>query len=466
MRGARSIMGHSNMGLANRAGFRRTLAVALATSGVVYLALSVAGYLFMTSHENAIAETILTEHKGAIVSIYLLNPMLPGLGLLCLTLLCLCRYCRGEGRAWGAGASLFLLALASVKVFAFAHALTALAAAAFVQLVRWRRGQLLYVLLGAAVPFAPVAIMDAASTGGRFWIRLQAWPYVPAAFVRSGLGDTLLGESAKASFDGSATLGQAALFAAVALPLFLVASFGSRSLGVGRLFRGGAADLAPVRWFLAIFVLLGPLISLTWAVTPRGFFEQGASYNNAVWFMVQSKFLAWVFAVEVMRDLWRSGRPVRRGLALAAVLLSLPSSVQYLHYQYRHGRLDRLSPEFAEIVAVLSREASPGDVVYARPPFSSALVSLTSLRSPVFDVFPWSRLSREDLERRVAAHDAFWGGWDRGLLRFDILASRSVRYVLADHRDGEASLTREHPGLELLAANDRFALYARVEPPT
>jgi len=275
----------------------------------------------------------------------------------------------------------------------------------------------------------------------------------------------LLGESAKASFDGSATLGQAALFAAVALPLFLVASFGSRSLGIGRLFRGGAADLAPVRWFLAIFVLLGPLISLTWAVTPRGFPEQGA-YNNAVWFMVQSKFLAWVFAVEVLRDLWRSGRPVRRGLALAAVLLSLPSSFQYLHYQYRHGRLDKLSPEFTEIVAVLAREASPGDVVYARPPFSSALVSLTSLRSPVFDVFPWSRLSREDLERRVAAHDAFWGGWDRGLLRLDILASRSVRYVLADHRDGETSLTREHPGLELLAGNDRFALYARVEPPT
>jgi len=100
-----------------------------------------------------------------IVSMYLLNPMLPGVGLLCLTLLCLCRYCRGEGRAWGAGASLFLLALASVKVFAFAHALTALAAAALVQLVRWRRGELLYVLLGAAVPFAPVAIMDAASTG-------------------------------------------------------------------------------------------------------------------------------------------------------------------------------------------------------------------------------------------------------------------------------------------------------------
>jgi len=64
-------MGQSNMGLSNRAGFRRTLAIALATSGVVYLALSVAGYLFMTSHENAIAETILTEHQGAIVSIYL-----------------------------------------------------------------------------------------------------------------------------------------------------------------------------------------------------------------------------------------------------------------------------------------------------------------------------------------------------------------------------------------------------------
>ena len=48
-----------------------TLAIALATAGVVYLVLSAAGYWFMTSHENAIAETILTDHQGAIASIYL-----------------------------------------------------------------------------------------------------------------------------------------------------------------------------------------------------------------------------------------------------------------------------------------------------------------------------------------------------------------------------------------------------------
>lgn len=62
--------------------FRRTAVWVLATTLALYLLLTIAGVLFMTGHDNALAQSVLDKHKGAIASIYvriLLGYMLAGL---------------------------------------------------------------------------------------------------------------------------------------------------------------------------------------------------------------------------------------------------------------------------------------------------------------------------------------------------------------------------------------------------
>ena len=62
--------------------FRRTAVWVLATNFAIYLLLTVAGVLFMSGHHNELAKSILSDHRGAIASIYgriLLGYMLAGL---------------------------------------------------------------------------------------------------------------------------------------------------------------------------------------------------------------------------------------------------------------------------------------------------------------------------------------------------------------------------------------------------
>ena len=182
-----------------------------------------------------------------------------------------------------------------------------------------------------------------------------------------------------------------------------------------------------------------------------------SAFNNAVWFLVQSKYLAWLLAAPVLIALLRSGRRTVRVAGLALVALAFPSTAQYLSYQFREGSLQRLAPEFEQIRIALERAALPGDVVYARPPFGAAIVTLTRIRSPVYTVFPWSRVPPGELELRVADYRAFWNAWTEGELRSDIVARRSIRFVLDD--SAETGAGSEPAGVRLIDASGRFRLY-------
>jgi hypothetical protein len=82
----------------------------------------------------------------------------------------------------------------------------------------------------------------------------------------------------------------------------------------------------------AFFVVIGLLIALTCRIVPAGF---APSYNNSAWFLAQSKYVAWIFAVEVLQRLYRRiiARGVRPGpiagvIAVSAVTLSVPATLQ------------------------------------------------------------------------------------------------------------------------------------------
>jgi hypothetical protein len=100
-------------------------------------------------------------------------------------------------------------------------------------------------------------------------------------------------------------------------PLFIFFSFGMRIRPDRQ---------SGLRFVLAFFVVIGVLITLTYRIVPAGF---ALFPNNSGWFFAQSKYVARIFAAEVLQTLYR--RVVVRGMrpSLAAVALSVPATVQH-----------------------------------------------------------------------------------------------------------------------------------------
>jgi hypothetical protein len=235
-----------------------------------------------------------------IYSLYSLNPMLPALAMLFSILLCLVRLGRGEGRAWGVLAAFLLVGLMEVKVFTAAQVLGSLSLSALFYAWMRRDFELLGVVLLTSVLAIPVAWGIVGGGSAQFTIQMESGGYVSHALSRSGFAETTLGRQAMAfASEPSMTVG-AAVFLMLALPGFLLGSFGARCLGLLSLsqrFRMPRSDSDDrMRLLLVAFVVTGPVVTMLWTLKPSGYDVEGL-YDNAVWFFVQSKYVAWVFSV-------------------------------------------------------------------------------------------------------------------------------------------------------------------------
>ena len=268
----------------------------------------------------------------------------------------------------------------------------------------------------------------------------------------------------------------------IAVPAFLLGCLGPRILALPFLGRALAAPrrVAPLRWFLALFVVLGVLVSLTFTVAGRSIPPE-AQYNNAVWFFVQSKYVAWLFVGEFLVELGRRrGRTVQVGALALIVALSIPSTIQFFCYMngVKTGVLDQ--HELA-MLTYLREHASPGDVVVTRQEYvasddspdlpAAPLPALTSCRTLLSDVFAVSFATPEELQRRSRELKEFWNGWANRKLRTDLLIGYQVEYLVLNRRAGDGEfesppapasrLNSAAPdvALERCFANARFLIY-------
>jgi len=391
-----------------------------------------------------------------ISALYGLNPLLPGMAFLLLALLALLRQGEEGGRAWTLRAAVLLAAVADYKVFAAAQVLAALGLAAAVHLLRLRDRRPLAAWALALLCALP--LVAPAAGGASALVRIDPWPYVPAALIRSALWETWLGRHTDALLGrGAVTPATLAAFFGVAVPAYLLAAFGARALGVPAILRalrpraGGAARLTA-----AVFVSCGPVLALLLAITPATY-EPRARYNEAIWFLVQSKLLAWPFAVE---QLWRlaAGRTRALGGGLALMLaVSLPSTVQYLHQQASVRQLRLLGPVETDLLRFLDARVPAGSVALARPDVAAAVLALTRCRAPVFTIHPFYFVTSDELQAHVRRLSAFWDAWRAGTLRVDVARTYGASLVVADTAaDGRAPPV---PGLQLLFENARYAVY-------
>ena len=385
-------------------------------------------------------------------SLYYLNPMLPALGVLFSALSGLAEFSKGKTRAWLVLTAFLFSILMPLKVFTAAQLCLALGIAAILHLATRRDARLLRLLAPVSVVVGVMAlVMWRANTAGAAVLIIPGHAtFIPIAVEQVGFAHTDVGRRVLTLFGtGRVTLSGVAILLGVALPGYLVGSLGVRVLAIPRTLRAlfAPADATPVTLLLAVFIVLGPLITLTCTITPV---PTSSPYNNSVWFFVQSKYLAWIFTVEAVVGFWRDRRNLARALAVVAVvLLAVPSALQHLSKTATQP-MEVIGKDDLAVIDFLRQGCAPGDVVLAPGRLSALLVAMTTCRAPFVDL-GLHLVRAAESRRRSADLDDFWRAWHHAEVRADILRLYHVRYVVGERTGGGAWLSQ--------FANDTVGVY-------
>jgi hypothetical protein len=394
-----------------------------------------------------------------VFSLFYTNPMLPGVGLLFAGLFCLQRYLREHGGAWLLLSAVLFVALMEVKVFTAAHIMCSLGFAAIVYLLLFRNADLFKVAALTAALAAPLVLsVYLGNKSGADWITtFDRWRYVSYMVEVLGMKNRLTGVVA---------------LIGIALPIYLVGCLGLRVIGVPAIL---SAMFRPdrqsgLRFVLALFVVIGVVITLTSRITPAGWPHK---YNNSGAFLVQSKYVAWIFAVEVLQTLYRRiiARGMRpslaaAGITAAAVALSVPATAQHFALERDLSRLygkplgkelQSYSLETLSAVDFLMKDVQPGDVVLPGDNLLAPILALTKCRVPL-GYFSYGNAALSDYSRRETAEKEFWKAWRLGNVRNELLREAGVRYVAVSKRT-EGVPAKIPPALFKVFENSEFAVF-------
>jgi hypothetical protein len=221
-------------------------------------------------------------------------------------------------------------------------------------------------------------------------------------------------------------------FVAVALPIYLVGCLGLRVIGVPAILtaifrprREGA-----VRFLLGIFVVIGVVIALTCSFTPAGWTFRYNPISST--FLVQSEYVAWIFAVEVFQTFyqWAISRGIYPALAAGAITatasgLSLPATVQHFvvwrdpdHF-FGAGKpfgRELLTYDLQTLAAMdfLQTDAHPGDVVLPAGNLIAPVLAFTKCRVPV-GYFSFGLVARSEYTQGDRGKKSFGttGDWEK-----------------------------------------------------
>jgi hypothetical protein len=399
-----------------------------------------------------------------VFSLFYMNPILPGVGLLFAGLFCLQRYLRESGTPWLFLSALLFVALMEVKVFAAVQIMCSLGLAAIVYLLVFRNADLFKIAASTAALAAPLVLS--------LFLHNKSEADIGTTFDPGGCVSHMMNMlGMKERFTGVVA------FTGIALPIYLVGCLGLRVIAVPAIlkavFRPGKKS--GLRFVLALFVVIGLLITLTCRIVPAGW--TNFAYNNGVWFLVQSKYVAWLFTAEVFQRLYRHiiARGARRSLAAAgitasAVALSVPATVQHFAVEHDSDRVwgkplakefQSYSPETLSVIEFLAKDAQPGDVVLPGDNLLGPTLALTKCRVP-FGYFSNAIVPLRDFSQRQMAEKEFWKAWRLGKVQGEFLQEAGIRYVAVRNQlDGIPA--KIPPALSKVFENSEFAVF-KVHP--
>jgi hypothetical protein len=370
----------------------------------------------------------------AVVTLFFTNPILPGLGVLFAGLFCLDSYMRERSQAWLLLTGLLFVALIEVKMLIAAQLMCSLALAAVVYLVVFSKADLFKIAGCTAIAAIPLVcwVLLKNRSSAQIVTKFEPWLYVSHAMQMLGLGKWLSGPLA---------------FSVVALPIYLVGCLGLRVIGVPAIL---TAIFRPrpdgaLRFLLGIFVVIGVVIALTCSFTPAGWTFRYNPISST--FLVQSEYVAWIFAVEVFQTFyqWAIRRGICPALAAGGIMvtaggLSLPATVQHFlvwrdpdHFFGAGKPFGRqlLTYDLQTLAAMefLQTDARPGDVVLTTDNLIAPVLAFTNCRVPV-GYFSLGLVARSEYTRRETAEKKFWTDWQLGKVEDGLLQDANVRYVV------------------------------------
>ena len=357
-----------------------------------------------------------------IVSLYYVNPMVMAHGLLFTSLFCLQRSIADSRWGWAIAAALCCAALVQTKVFVFVQLFAAVGIAVAINLAVSRRWVFLKEWLAIALISAPLVFytIQANTRGAQI-----SWTW------SSGIESYVQNAFRAASWPLLVTYPIAGLI------VYLALTFGFRIVGIGELIKSfRLSRIHSIHLLLAVFVILGPILTLTTKLVPHDVHD---GYNNAIWFMVGSKYVATVFAVMALAKWWdRFGWTARALMTAVMAVVTSASTIQYLA-RSSSANLDQMTPLLRESAAFLDREARPGEVVVTR--HNEAVLALTKLHIPVYITFSDYLSSRDIVLARAQDVEDFWRSWRTGTVREDLLTRYGVNWIVASQNETPTALS-------------------------
>ena len=403
----------------------------------------------------------------SVLSLFYTNAMLPAVGLLFAGFFCVQRYLRERSGVWLLLSAVLFVALMEVKILTAAHIMCSLGLAAVVYLFLFRAADLFKVAALTAALAVPLALSVylGNKSGADLATKFAPWPYVSLAMSALGMKNWFTNVVA---------------FSAIALPIYLIGCLGLRVIGVPTMLRSifHPDPKLGLRFVLALFVVIGLLITLTCRIVPMGSVR---AYNNSVWFLAQSKYVAWIFAVEVLQTWYRHvvARGMRPGpiagvIMVSAVALSVPTTAQHFALERRTDQLlgkplgkelRSFNREALSVMDFLAKDAQPGDVVLPGQNLLAPTLALTNCRVPI-GYFSQYTVAQSDYTHRETAQKEFWNAWQLGKVEEDFLREAGVSYI-AVSKQTEGIPARIPTGISKVFENAKFAVFkARRESPS
>jgi hypothetical protein len=332
------------------------LALLLAVRGMAYAAglrgaaLALAGWTLLATDFSFLFAGNPQAHWWAdllrgnlLVSLFLANPVIPGLALTLGVLIAATRALDGEGRGWTVVAAVLALAVPFFKVFLGAHLLLALGLAALLH----RR--------------APVPVVAAAVPAGLATLALALGP--GAQTVAAALDPLDLTRVTRQTLGLEPAAG-AALVAWSAL--WIVASLGLRLLGIPEAVSALRQRRSVVVTALSVLALSGWPIGLLVRVSAVEVLGSQRFVNDAAYLLEQSSAPLWIFTAAAVGRWMSRGGVARVALAAGALLLAFPTTVQFA---VKKARLpwDPIPAAYVRAMRAVESNSQPGEVVLQRP---------------------------------------------------------------------------------------------------
>jgi hypothetical protein len=421
-----------------------------------------AGLGFLWTSSPSVDWWSLSFMDVTLVSVFLVNPLLPALPLLFCGLLCLEGYADTGRRGVLVGCAVFLVTLFRVKVFLGAQAIGGVVLAGML----FRRGDAKRLRIAAGI------------------LALCALPLMAPMLLGGGAGNTAIGLRPleivrysmeklewSASVRALAEVGQwnvsaeALGWAAMATLIWAIGFLGLRLVALPGWVTDVLSPSGPVRSSMAYSVLLGFPIALLIRIAPveATGLSRLEAINDVIWFAAQSGILLWFWTAETVVRFAERSRLASAAAVTAVLVFALPCTVQ--HFVYKQTlEVDRVPAEAVEAARAVKELSAPGDV-WVEPPsrVRPSLVAYLAGRPVVHDGYvgyDYMFVPREDLEFRRHAVAQFWRTKDPAYARWfiEFFDVRGV-WVTRDVRLRRAVKGQVEPAFD----NSTTRLYRTVE---